>query len=91
MNPLCLDQGVGLIPWSPLGRGSTDPARPVIAAVEAVASARELPMAQIALAWLLDRPGVTAPIVGANPPIANPIWVPIAIPDNRTLVVNISP
>jgi len=88
MNPLCLDMGVGLIPWSPLGRGrltrstgttarsqndaigdgmyaGIDPA-PVVSAVADVASARGLPMAQVALAWLVDRPGVTAPIVGAT-------------------------
>src|SRR6266511_2860449 len=46
MIPLCLDQGVGCIPWSPLARG--------------------LPPAQIALAWLLGKPAVTAPIVGAT-------------------------
>ena len=96
MIPLCLDQGVGLIPWSPLARGlltrptpaeadmrgggtpraASDDYSPtlyghpadwhVVDAVERVASARGVPMAQIALAWLLSRPGVTAPIVGAT-------------------------
>ncbi len=89
MVPLCLDQGVGLIPWSPLARGrltrppgeggttrsSTDgfgqtliaeDDREVIEAVALVAEARAVPMAQVALAWLLSRPAVTAPIVGAS-------------------------
>ena len=48
MIPLCLDQGVGVIPWSPLARG--------------------VPTAQVALAWLLAKPGVTAPIVGSTKP-----------------------
>jgi aryl-alcohol dehydrogenase-like predicted oxidoreductase len=92
MNPLCLDQGVGLIPWSPLARGllagskgrggerhtlraGTDAFADqlydesdfaVVEAVEAVAKERGVPMAQVALAWLLARPGVTAPIIGAT-------------------------
>jgi 1-deoxyxylulose-5-phosphate synthase len=92
MIPLCLDQGVGLIPWSPLARGllagnrarggaqltvraSSDPLAEdmytdddydVVDAVRSVAGERGLPAAQIALAWLLGRPGVTAPIVGAT-------------------------
>ncbi len=92
MIPLCLDQGVGLIPWSPLARGNL--ARPpraeptkrtetdvfgkrlyaalpgsdgaIIAAVDKVASARGIPHAQVSLAWLLQKPGVTAPIIGAT-------------------------
>ena len=92
MIPLCLDQGVGCIPWSPLARGllagnrdrggrrrtvraGNDPLADelygggefdVVDAVRAVAGARGLPMAQIALAWLLGRPAVAAPIVGAT-------------------------
>jgi len=92
MVPLCRDQGVGFIPWSPLARGylargpdargtkrsetdrfgrtlygaMTDADRAVIAAVDAIAQARSLPHAQVALAWLLGRPGVAAPIVGAT-------------------------
>jgi len=93
MIPLCLDQGVGCIPWSPLARGilagnrtreggrhttrsTTDPftdylyAQPtdfdVVEAVVEVAAARGVPPAQVALAWLLSKPGVTAPIVGAT-------------------------
>jgi aryl-alcohol dehydrogenase-like predicted oxidoreductase len=92
MIPLCLDQGVGIIPWSPLARGllagnrerggaagtvraGNDPLAEemysdedfdVVDAVRTVAADRGLPPAQIALAWLLGRPGVTAPIVGAT-------------------------
>jgi aryl-alcohol dehydrogenase-like predicted oxidoreductase len=93
MIPLCLDQGVGCIPWSPLARGMLAGNRTrdgekhttragtdafadylydqptdfdVVDAVNAVASAREVPSAQIALAWLLRKPGVTAPIVGST-------------------------
>jgi aryl-alcohol dehydrogenase-like predicted oxidoreductase len=92
MIPLFLDQGVGVIPCSPLARGLltgsrdrggqrqtvrggsdplagdmyTDADFDVVDAVRAVAAGRGLPPAQIALAWLLGRPGVTAPIVGAT-------------------------
>jgi aryl-alcohol dehydrogenase-like predicted oxidoreductase len=93
MIPLCLDQGVGCIPWSPLARGvlagtrtrdgarhttrsSTDPFTDylydqptdfdVVDAVNEVAAARGVPSAQVALAWLLARPAVTAPIVGST-------------------------
>ena len=89
MIPLCLDQGVGLIPWSPIARGRL--ARPagtetertaqdaygkflfarteaadgaVIAAVQALAAELDRPMAQVAMAWVRQKPGVTAPIVG---------------------------
>jgi len=93
MIPLCLDQGVGCIPWSPLARGvlagnrsrdggrhttrsSTDSftdylyAQPtdfdVVDAAASVAEARDVTSAQVALAWLLSKPGVTAPIVGST-------------------------
>jgi 1-deoxyxylulose-5-phosphate synthase len=92
MIPLCRDQGVGLIPWSPLGRGhlarppQAEPTRrtetdafaqrlysampdadaAVIAAVDKLAKARKLPHAQISLAWLLQKPSVAAPIIGAT-------------------------
>ncbi len=93
MIPLCLDQGVGCIPWSPLARGmlagnrtrdggrhttrsSTDTFTDylydqptdfdVVDAVTEVAAARGVPSAQVALAWLLQKPGVTAPIVGST-------------------------
>jgi aryl-alcohol dehydrogenase-like predicted oxidoreductase len=95
MIPLCLDQGVGVIPWSPLARGvlagnrsrggdrlttrsSTDPFTDylydqptdfdVVDQAQAVAAARGVPTAQVALAWLLAKPGVTAPIVGSTKP-----------------------
>ncbi|HKJ96065.1 MAG TPA: aldo/keto reductase [Gammaproteobacteria bacterium] len=94
MIPLCRDQGVGVIPWSPLARGvlagsrsasgeaHTTRARtdgnltrwglgqeadqPVLEALRAVAEERGVKPAQIALAWVRSRPGVTAPIVGAS-------------------------
>jgi aryl-alcohol dehydrogenase-like predicted oxidoreductase len=92
MIPLCLDQGVGMIPWSPLARGLLagsrgrgDERRSVRAgndpyaeelygeadfeiadAVARLAQERDLSRAQIALAWLLGKGGVTAPIVGAT-------------------------
>jgi 1-deoxyxylulose-5-phosphate synthase len=93
MIPQCIDQGVGVIPWSPLARGflagtrtrdgerrtrrsETDPLQDewyggpedfdVVDRVVELADARGVPPAQIALAWLLHKPGVTAPIVGAT-------------------------
>jgi aryl-alcohol dehydrogenase-like predicted oxidoreductase len=93
MIPLCVDQGVGVIPWSPLARGvlagtrtrdgdkrttrsETDPftdylySQPtdfdVVDRVGEIAAERGVPSAQVALAWLLHRPGVTAPIVGST-------------------------
>lgn len=92
MLPLCADQGVGVIPWSPLARGLLAGSRerggkanttragsdPVIDALyndndfdvvdvlRQVAAKRDLPPAQLALAWLLRKPVVTAPIVGAT-------------------------
>jgi len=90
MLPLCADQGIGVIPWSPLARGrltrdwdaatarsETDafaqrlyPAedRLIVEQVARVAEARGVPRAQIALAWLVSRPAVTAPIIGATRP-----------------------
>ena len=93
MNPLCLDQGVGLIPWSPLargflagnrkkaGNGPTKRAKSddiadrlyfqegdfdvVNRAVE-LAEKRGVTPAQVALAWLLHKPAMTAPIIGAS-------------------------
>ena len=93
MLPLCLDQGVGVIPWSPLARGflagnrSREAAAPtkraetdqyardlyyqpadfdVVDRVKEVAAERGVAPAQIALAWLLNKPGITAPIIGAS-------------------------
>ncbi len=90
MIPLCLDQGVGLTPYSPLAKGratrpwgeqttrsSTDQVarafdreadKPVVDAVQAIADARGVPMAQVALAWVLAKPTVSCPIVGATKP-----------------------
>ena len=91
MHPLCLDQGIGVIPWSPLARGrlarlpeerttaraGSDPIADrmysdsddaVVQAVAEVAKARDLPLAQVALAWMLHKEAVTAPIVGATKP-----------------------
>jgi 1-deoxyxylulose-5-phosphate synthase len=91
--PLCIDQGVGVIPWSPLARGllagtrtrdgerrtvrsGSDPFGDslykmpsdfdVVERCMQVAAERGVPSAQVALAWLLHKPGVTAPIVGAT-------------------------
>ncbi len=98
MVPLCLAEGVGLIPWSPLARGNLARPRPpgsdmraagtaraavddysprlydmesdwsVVDAVERIARDRGIAMATVALAWLLSRPGVVAPIIGASKP-----------------------
>ncbi|MFJ3273790.1 aldo/keto reductase [Streptomyces sp. NPDC086776] len=90
MLPLCADQGVGVIPWSPLARGRLtrawdttsarsetdefgktlyqDTDRHIVGAVAAIADERGVTRAQVALAWLLGQPGVTAPIVGATKP-----------------------
>jgi len=91
MLRLCREEGIGVVPWSPLARGrltrdfdvvtprlETDAYgkllhrnlgesdRAVIEAVAAVAAGRGVPRAQVALAWLASRPGVTAPIIGAS-------------------------
>ena len=88
MMPLCVDQGVGVIPWSPLARGrltrdwdsttarsETDefgkhlyqPGDQVIVErVGELARERNIPRAQIALAWVLSKPFVTSPIIGAT-------------------------
>ncbi|MEY2462527.1 MAG: 1-deoxyxylulose-5-phosphate synthase [Acidimicrobiaceae bacterium] len=93
MIPQCVDQGVGVIPWSPLARGLLAGNRTregerrttrsetdafgdylynqptdfdVVERVAEVAAERGVPSAQVALAWVLGKPGVTAPIVGAT-------------------------
>lgn len=91
MLPLCRDQGIGVIPWSPLARGrltrdwdqasaraetdefgrtlyanTGDVDRKVVEAVAAVAASRGVPRAQLALAWVLQKTEVAAPIVGAT-------------------------
>ncbi len=95
MIPLCLADGIGVIPWSPLARGrlarpwtekaTTERAgsdefgktlyakteetdRITVDRVGEVARARGLTQAQVALAWLLGKPGVTSPIIGATKP-----------------------
>jgi 1-deoxyxylulose-5-phosphate synthase len=92
MIPLCVDQGVAVIPWSPLARGFlcgnrtregkklttraasdpfaspyyTDDGFAVLDAVNQVASARGVTPGAVALAWMLQAPGVTAPIIGTT-------------------------
>src|SRR5215475_5307962 len=91
MLPFCIDQGIAVIPWSPMARGRLtrgwnesssrietdeygktlyndfpDSDRAVIEAVGKVAAARGVPRAQVALAWMIQKKGVTAPIVGAS-------------------------
>ncbi|HXQ10480.1 MAG TPA: aldo/keto reductase [Caulobacteraceae bacterium] len=88
MNPLCLEEGVGLIPWSPLAGGVLAGSREagttrsksvmgrdrynrpadqaVLAALKTLAAARGETQAQVAIAWLLSKPAVTAPIIGAT-------------------------
>jgi aryl-alcohol dehydrogenase-like predicted oxidoreductase len=93
MLGLCQEEGIAVMPWSPLARGkltrpwqdtpatlrdrtdafskkiyseSEEQDRQVVEAVGALAAARGIPYAQIALAWLLHKPGVTSPIVGAS-------------------------
>lgn len=93
MIPFCQDQGIAVIPWSPLARGrltrdweessarqekdvfggtlynaTEDSDRAVVAAVKKLADERGVPRAQVALAWVAQRPGITAPIVGASKP-----------------------
>jgi 1-deoxyxylulose-5-phosphate synthase len=89
MHPLCADQGIGVLPWSPLARGrlTRDWAeatarsesdefgrrlydetvdRAIVEGVAEVATERGVPRAQVALAWVLGKPVVTAPIVGVT-------------------------
>ena len=93
MLPLCADQGVAVLPYSPLARGmlagnrnrqgerrttragddplsderySADADFDVVDRLTQVAAERDAPPAHVALAWLVGRPGVTAPIVGAT-------------------------
>jgi aryl-alcohol dehydrogenase-like predicted oxidoreductase len=92
MIPLCISEGIGIIPWSPLARGrlartTESPAEgttraendqyavdlydspsdeKVIEAVRNMARNLGVKPAEVALAWLLSRPGVTAPIIGAT-------------------------
>jgi aryl-alcohol dehydrogenase-like predicted oxidoreductase len=92
MLPLCADQHIAVIPWSPLGRGlltrnpseagdetlrartdafgkmlyTRDDDQAIAGQVYAVAEKRGIPMAQVALAWMLSKPFITAPIIGAT-------------------------
>lgn len=91
MMPLCEDQGLAVMPWSPLARGkltrdwddsssaraqndrligalytAEEADRKVVEAVAKVADTRGIPRAQVALAWMLHKPYVTTPIVGAS-------------------------
>ena len=92
MMPLCQDQGIAVMPWSPLARGkltrdwddnsskrgqtdrligalytrTEDADRQVVEAVAGLAEKRGLPRAQLALAWMLHKPYVTTPIIGAS-------------------------
>ncbi|MEU4670571.1 aldo/keto reductase [Amycolatopsis sp. NPDC023774] len=93
MHPFCLDQGVGVLPWSPLARGrltrdwgestkrsendrfaeklysqAEEADRRVSSAVAEIAADRGVSRAQVALAWMLHKPAVTAPIFGATKP-----------------------
>ena len=93
MLPFCADQGVGVLPWSPLARGrltrdwtattkrgqtdewgakmyrqAQDSDRKIVEAAVEVASERGVSRAQVALAWVLHQPAVTAPIVGVTKP-----------------------
>jgi aryl-alcohol dehydrogenase-like predicted oxidoreductase len=88
MYPLCEDQGIAVLPWSPLARGRltrpwgtrteraetdefgknlyVESDRQIVDRVEEVADERDLPMAQVALAWVMHQDVVTAPIIGAS-------------------------
>ena len=93
MIPFCLDQGIGLIPWSPLARGflagnrtpektgatprsQNDPMAnelyfrdedfQIVERVAELGKRRGVKPMQIALAWILQKPGVNAPIIGAT-------------------------
>jgi aryl-alcohol dehydrogenase-like predicted oxidoreductase len=90
MLPLCADQRIGVLPWSPLARGRLtrpwdehsarsatdefgqtlyrDDDRPIVDAVTDIAIRRGVPRAQIALAWVLHNPVVSAPLIGATKP-----------------------
>lgn len=94
MNPLCMDMGVGIIPWSPLARGFlagnrtrekqsdetsraktdgfahdlyyTDADFEIVDHLKALAAEHNVKPAQLALAWMLNKPGITSPIIGAS-------------------------
>lgn len=91
MLPLCLAEGIGVIPWSPLARGrltrdwdaasaraetdefgrglyakTAEADRTVVETLTRVAAALGVPRAQVALAWVLQKSAITAPIIGAT-------------------------
>lgn len=91
MLPLCQDEGVGVIPWSPLARGrltrdwddktersetdefgkklyakQVDADKKVVERVSEIAKKLGVPRAQVSIAWLLQKPGIVSPIVGAT-------------------------
>jgi aryl-alcohol dehydrogenase-like predicted oxidoreductase len=93
MLGLCLAEGIGVLPWSPLARGrlarpwqaepatkreasdefgktlygsTQDADRKVVERVGQIAAARSIPRGQVTLAWLLQKPAVTSPIIGAT-------------------------
>jgi 1-deoxyxylulose-5-phosphate synthase len=93
MMPLCVDERIGVIPWSPLARGrltrewdtktartqtdeygnklyvdTVDADRRVVEQVAKIAAVRGVPRAQVALAWVAQKPFITAPIIGASKP-----------------------
>jgi aryl-alcohol dehydrogenase-like predicted oxidoreductase len=93
MMPLCADERIAVLPWSPLARGrltrvwdaetartrtdeygnklyasTIDADRKIVEQLAAISSARAVPRAQVALAWIIQKPFVTAPIVGASKP-----------------------
>jgi 1-deoxyxylulose-5-phosphate synthase len=93
MLPLCADQGVGVIPWSPMARGrltrdwsettkrtqndafalkmyqnAADQDEKVVKVVQEIAQKHGVPRVHVALAWLLSKPEITAPIIGATKP-----------------------
>lgn len=93
MLPLCKDQKIAVMPWSPLARGrltrawdevserqktdefgkglytkSVESDRKIVEQVAAIAKKRGVPQAQVALAWVAQKPGITSPIIGASKP-----------------------
>ena len=93
MLPLCRDEGIGVIPWSPMARGrltrdwdtssarvesdefgkslyanTADADRRVVERVAEIANERGVPRAQVALAWVVQKTGISAPIIGASKP-----------------------
>jgi 1-deoxyxylulose-5-phosphate synthase len=91
MLPLCAEEGIGVIPWSPLARGrltrpwseetsrtqtdrfgrtlyrsAIDADKQIVETVASIATARGVPRAQVALAWAIQKPVISAPIVGAS-------------------------